>query len=204
MTGFAGITADSLSVTIDDLTGKDPANRQLSVAIDSTTLHEGNSSRSAYRVRKSEYTSASNITLTITPDATFTGAAADFTGLPASVTIPAGTNQLTRTIQMVSDNLVEGTEILKLNTTATTGYTVVAPANITIPEAPLQITAVKQEMPENLLPMVALTSACLLKRAGADINVTCTIGGTATAADWKTVASTVVIKAGTSTALLSL
>lgn len=198
VTGFAGITADSLNVTIDDLTGKDPANRQLRVAIDSTTLHEGNSSGVIIGFVKAGITSASNITLTITPDATFTGAAADFTGLPASVTIPAGTNQLTRTIQMVSDNLAEGTEILKLNATVIAGYTVVAPANITIPEAPLQITAVKTgdagEPSTNGGFTISLPGGLL---AGADINVTLTIGGTASAADWKTVGSTAVIKAGT-------
>ena len=198
VTGFAGIAADSLSVTIDDLTGKDPANRQLRVAIDSTTLHEGNSSGVTIGFVKPGITSASNVTLTITPDATFTGAAADFSGLPASVTIPAGTNQLTRTIQIVSDNLAEGTEILKLNTTATAGYTVVAPANITIPEDPLQITAVKTgdaaEPSTNGGFTISLPGGLL---AAADINVTLAIGGTASAADWKAVGSTAVIKAGT-------
>jgi gliding motility-associated-like protein len=198
VTGFAGITADSLSVTIDDLTGKDPANRQLRVSIDSTTLREGNSSRVIIGFARAGIIAATNLTVTITPDATFTGAAADFTGLPASVTIPAGTNQLTRTMQVVSDNLAEGTEILKLNTTVTAGYTVVSPANITIPEDPLQITAVKTgdggEPSTNGGFTISLPGGLL---AGADINVTCTIGGTASSADWNATASTVVIKAGT-------
>ncbi|WP_298734013.1 Calx-beta domain-containing protein [uncultured Chitinophaga sp.] len=198
VTGFAGITADSLSVTIDDLTGKDPANRQLRVAIDSATLHEGNSSRVIIGFVKPGITSAASITLTIAPDAAFTGAAADFSGLPASVTIPAGTNELTHTIQIVSDNLAEGTEILKLNTTVTAGYTVVAPANITIPEAPLQITAVKTadaaEPATNGGFNISLPGGLV---AAADINVTLTIGGTASAADWTTVGTTAVIKAGT-------
>jgi gliding motility-associated-like protein len=198
VTGFAGITADSLNVTIDDVTSKDPANMQLRVVIDSTTLHEGNSSNVTIGFVRPNITAAANVTVNITPDAAFTGAAADYTGLPASVIIPAGTNQLTRTMQMTSDNLAEGTEILKLNTTGPAGYTVVSPANITIPEAQLTITAVKTadaaEPATNGAFTVSLPNGLL---AGANINVTCTIGGTAGPADWNVTGQTVVIRAGT-------
>lgn len=198
VTGFAGITADSLNVTIADATSQDPANMQLRVSIDSTTLHEGNSARVIIGFVRTNITAAADVMVNIVPDAAFTGAAADYSGLPASVIIPAGTNQLTRTIQMVSDNLAEGTEILKLNTTGPAGYTVVPPANITIPEAQLTITAVKTadaaEPSANGAFTISLPGGLL---AGANINVTCAIGGTAGSADWNVTGQNVVIRAGT-------
>lgn len=198
VTGFTGITVDSLNVTIDDLTRRDPTNLQLRVMVDSTTLHEGNSSGMIIGFVKPSITSSTNVTVNFTPDPAYTGAAADYTGLTASVVLPAGSNQVTRTMNMVNDNLVEGTEILKLNTTVTAGYTIIAPANITIPEAQLQITATKTadaaEPSTNGGFSISLPGTLL---AGADINVTSIIGGTAGSADWNVTGQNVVIKAGT-------
>lgn len=197
VTGFAAVKADSLDVTIEDLTSKDPANLQLRVVVDSTTLHEGNSSRVTIGFVRPAITSAENVTINITPAPAFTGSAADFSGVTAQVVLPAGTNQLQRTMLMINDNLAEGTEILKLNTTVTAGYTVTPPANITIPEAPLTITATKvadaAEPSTNGSFSIRLPGALL---AGADITVTSAIGGTAVAADWNLTGQTAVIKAG--------
>ncbi|TWI88555.1 Calx-beta domain-containing protein [Chitinophaga japonensis] len=197
VSGFAGVTADSMDVQIQDVTGQDPANRQLMVTIDSTTLHEGSDARVTIGFVKTTITSSQHITVNITPDAAFTGAAADYSGLPAQVQLPAGSNRVQLTLHMVDDNLAEGTEQLKLNTTVTTGYTVLPPATVTIPEATLQISATKTadaaEPDTNGSFTIQLPGTLL---AGADINVTSLIGGTAGAADWSVTGANVVIRAG--------
>jgi gliding motility-associated-like protein len=101
------------------------------------------------------------------------------------------------TLNMVADNLVEGTEQLKLKATVASPYTVTSPAAITIPEAPVQVLAVKTadaaEPATNGAFVIKLSSA---QMAGKDVNVTFKLGGTAGASDWNAVAATAVIKAG--------
>jgi gliding motility-associated-like protein len=197
VTGFAGVTVDNLDLTIEDLTSKDPANLQLQVLIDSTTLHEGNNAIVRVGFVRSVITSSEDITIDLTPDAAFTGDAADYTGLAAQVVLPAGTNQVQHTMHMESDNLAEGTEVLKLNTTVAATYTVTPPNTVTIPESPLELTAAvtthAAEPATNGAFTIRLPGGLL---AGADINVSYVIGGTADASDWQVVPLTAVIPAG--------
>jgi len=195
---FTGLTVDSLDVFIDDVTSKDPSNLKLRVVVDSTTLHEGNNSKVTVGFVKAAITASTNISIGIAPDASFSAGAADYTGVPASVVLPAGTNQMQLTLNMVADNMVEGTEQLQLKATVPAPYTVTSPAVITIPEAPVQVLALKTadaaEPSTNGAFVIKLTST---QMAGKDVNITFTLGGTASAADWKVVPATAVIKAGT-------
>ncbi|WP_188316068.1 Calx-beta domain-containing protein [Chitinophaga agrisoli] len=198
VSGFAGISANNLDVFIDDQTSKDPTNLQLQVLVDSTVMHEGSSAKVTIGFVKPDITSSTAISINIAPDASFSAVAADYSGLPTTVTLPAGTNQVQQTLTIINDNVVEGTEKLQLKAAVPATYKITSPATITIPETVMEITASKTadaaEPSTNGGILIKLPGA---EKAGSDININFTLGGTATGTDWKVTGSSAVIKANT-------
>ncbi len=178
VTGFAGITADNLDVFIDDLTSKDPANLQLQVIVDSTVMHEGSSAKVTIGFVNPNITSATAIAINIAPDASFSAVAADYSGLTSTIQLPAGANQVQRTLTIVNDNVVEGTEKLQLKATVAPTYKITSPATITIPETVMQITASKtSDAAEPSTNGGILIKLPGVEKAGSDINVSFALGG---------------------------
>lgn len=95
---------------------------------DSATASEfGTSDTLSFRVIR-DSTSALPLTVNFSVDAvSSTASAADYTGLPSSVTIPAGARDATFDISVIPDNLIEGIETLVLQLTPDSTYTLGTP-----------------------------------------------------------------------------
>ncbi|QJB35747.1 gliding motility-associated C-terminal domain-containing protein [Chitinophaga oryzae] len=132
---MAGMKGDTLDLIIKDATRLDPNNLKVQVKIDSTILHEGSSSALKVGFVNSLISSDEDITINIGRDAASTADAADYSGVPSSVTLPALTNNKVYTLQMINDNVLEGDETLQLTAQlVTTGYTLLQPSSLLIPE----------------------------------------------------------------------
>ncbi|MBC9930315.1 gliding motility-associated C-terminal domain-containing protein [Chitinophaga qingshengii] len=132
---IAGMKGDTLKLTIQDVTRLDPNNLKLQVKIDSTILHENSSSAVHVGFVNDKITSEEAIQININRDAASTADAADYAGIPATVTLPAYTNNKDYTLQMIDDNMLEGDETLQLTAQlVTAGYTLIQPSPVLIPE----------------------------------------------------------------------
>ena len=133
----------------------------------------------------------------------------DYTGAPATVTIPAGATTATFTIDPTADATVEPDETVTFSIAAGTGYTIGAPSSATgtilnddVPSVTITVSpaAVAEDGAANLTYTVTLNQAAF----GA-INVNYTIGGTATnGTDYATIASPLVIAAGNTTGTITV
>lgn len=130
-----GMKGDTINLIIQDVTRLDPNNLKVQVKVDSTILHEGSTSAVTVGFVNSLISSDEDITININRDAASTADDADYSGVPAAVTLPALTNNKVYTLQMINDNVLEGDETLQLSAQlVTTGYTLIQPAAVLIPE----------------------------------------------------------------------
>ncbi|WP_158563219.1 Calx-beta domain-containing protein [Chitinophaga silvatica] len=133
---LSGMQGDKLSVIIDDATGLNPDNRKMEWRIDSSLIHEGSASAVTYGFVNSQITSDEDIVVNISlNNTTSTADAADYTGVPAQMTLLAGEHNKTISLQIVDDNILEGDEQLQFNVQlVTAGYTITQPGMVLIPE----------------------------------------------------------------------
>ncbi|MBO9155174.1 Calx-beta domain-containing protein [Chitinophaga sp. GCM10012297] len=200
----AGFSFTGADIQITDITGLDPANRQISISIDSTTLHEGNSSKVILSL-PAGITTALPIAINLAADAAFNADNADFTLLPAAV-IAKDQQKVTINLTAVQDNLTEGDEVLRLTGIAA-GFTVTSSAQVNIPGDPapaLNVTVVKTadaaEPATNGAFSIQLTGAAI---APYDVTVQYTVSGTATSgSDFNALSGTAIIKAGASSVVI--
>ncbi|WP_144695900.1 Calx-beta domain-containing protein [Chitinophaga vietnamensis] len=134
---YPGLTSDHIDLTIDDATRRDPANLQLAVKIDSTSLMEGHSSQVTVGFTADQIVSSEDIIINIARDPSSTADDADYSGMPAQVKLPAGTHSLTYTLNAINDHALEGDEQLVFKAALQPGsfaYTLQQPAAVLIPE----------------------------------------------------------------------
>ena len=133
----------------------------------------------------------------------------DYTGAPATVSIPAGATTATFVIDPTVDGTVEPDETVTFSIAAGTGYTIGAPSNATatilnddVPSATITVSpaAVAEDGATNLIYTVTLNQA-----AFNPISVSYTIGGTATnGTDYTTTASPLIINTGNTTGTITV
>ncbi|WP_146867391.1 Calx-beta domain-containing protein, partial [Chitinophaga cymbidii] len=188
----AGLSFAGAVIHIDDATGLNPANREITVTIDSTILHEGSTSKMIFAL-PAGITTATAIPITVTPGA-------DYAITSAAIVIAAGENKAEVILEAVQDNIEEATEVINLTATAT-GFTILPAPAVTIPgdAAPaMSLTLVKTtdaaEPSTNGLFTIQLDNSAT---APADITIYYTTAATATAgADYTALSGQAVIKSG--------
>ncbi|MRG48621.1 T9SS type B sorting domain-containing protein [Chitinophaga sp. SYP-B3965] len=195
----AGFTFAGTNIDITDVTGLTLANRQIQITIDSTILHEGNTSKVTFALQ-SGITSSTDIAITVNADGGFSAAAADFTLTPNTVILPKDMNTVTVILEAIADNTDEPDEQLKLTGTAT-GFTVLPGGTVNIPGsgAPaVTVTAVKTtDAAEPSTQGVFTIKLPGAANAPADITVNYTVTGTAVSNDdYIPLSGVTIIKAG--------
>ncbi|SIN64085.1 Calx-beta domain-containing protein, partial [Chitinophaga niabensis] len=195
----AGFTFAGASIDITDATGLTLANRQISITIDSTILHEGNTSKVTFAL-PGGITSATDIAINVSAYSGFSAGSADFTLTPNTVILPKDVNEVTVILEAIADNTDEPDEQLKLTGTAT-GFTVLHSNIMTIPGsgAPaVTVTAVKTtDAAEPSTPGVFTIKLPGSAAAPADITVNYTVTGTAVSnEDYEPLSGVAIIKAG--------
>ncbi|MGN6511266.1 MAG: Calx-beta domain-containing protein, partial [Chitinophaga sp.] len=196
----AGFSFPGADIQITDITGLDPANRLISITIDSTTLHEGNTSKVKLSL-PAGITTATPIAINLAADPAFNAVNADFTITPAAV-IAKDDQEVTIDLTAIQDNTKESDETLRLAGIAA-GFTVTPSAPLNIPGDPapaLNVTVVKTtdaaEPVTNGAFSIQLTGGAT---APYDITVQYDLSGNATPdADFTALSGTAVIKAGAS------
>ena len=136
-------------------------------------------------------------------------AGVDYTGAPATVTIPAGATTATFTIDPTVDGTVEPDETVTFTIAAGTGYTVGTPSSATgtilnddVPSATITVSPanVAEDGAANLVYTVTLNQP-----AFNPININYTVGGTATnGTDYAAIASPLVINTGNTTGTITV
>ncbi len=133
--GFAGMKGDKLSVTIDDATRLNPDNLKVEMRIDSSVIHEGSNSDVTIGFVNSQIISSEDVVINISRNAVSTADDADYSGMPAQVTLAAGAHSKLYQLKLTGDNILEGDEQLQFTAQlATTGYTLSQPGMVLIPE----------------------------------------------------------------------
>ncbi|WP_178372052.1 T9SS type B sorting domain-containing protein [Chitinophaga jiangningensis] len=202
---YNGMKGDSIDVTIVDATSADPLNLRVKLALDSTSLMEGNSSKLTLSFVTPNIIAGEDLVVAIAPDAASTADAADYTGLPAQLIIPAGDPSATYTLTATADKIIEGTEQLLLKGSIPSSYftyQLEQPKVLTIQEA---VPTTVQLLKKNDASEPATTGAYTVKlpldyTAAADVNVTLFIGSVPGATNIGSVANTVTIPVGANSA----
>ncbi|WP_109697108.1 Calx-beta domain-containing protein [Chitinophaga deserti] len=194
----AGFSFNGGPVEIADGTGLIPANRVITITIDSTVLHEGSNTKVKFSL-PAGITTAVPITISVGANGAQTASAADFFVAPLPVAIGAGQQEVTVLLTAIADMITEPAEVLQITATAT-GYTFSPATLITIPGEPapgLSITAAKTVDASEPSTHGTFRIQLATGTAPSDITVNYTMGGTAAAGkDYTTLTSTAVIKAG--------
>ncbi|WP_089708161.1 gliding motility-associated C-terminal domain-containing protein [Chitinophaga costaii] len=133
-TSYPGLLIHSVAVNITDATSLDPANLVLQITIDSSSIYKGNATTVHVGFANPDITSSVPLNIAITAAAASTAAASDYAALPAPLTLPAGENSVSFTLQTLNDNLTEGPVTLLLAGNAN-GYTVNASEVLNILES---------------------------------------------------------------------
>ncbi|WP_211324793.1 Calx-beta domain-containing protein [Chitinophaga skermanii] len=118
-TNSDGFTVNGITFTIKDKTSTIPANVALTLVADSTSILEGNSTKVTVRL-PSNITTTQAITVNLTRGASSSAAlqASEYS-FPATVTIPAGSNEGSFTLTAsADDNILEGLENLQIAASA--------------------------------------------------------------------------------------
>ncbi|MGO4294055.1 gliding motility-associated C-terminal domain-containing protein, partial [Chitinophaga sp. RAB17] len=132
---YPGMKGDKLSVTIDDATRLNPDNLKLEVRVDSSVIQEGNASDVTVGFVNSQITSSEDVVINISRHATSTADAADYSGVPAQVTLAAGEHNQVYHLLVKDDKILEGDEQLQFTAQlGTTGYVISQPGMVLIPE----------------------------------------------------------------------
>ncbi len=187
------------TVTIDDATSLVPANQHIQLTIDATSLQEGNSAQVTVQL-PAGITADHPIVINLAAGVATTASAADYSGLPATITINAGDNEVSFTITAIQDNTEEDDETLVIEGTSA-GFTINS-ASILIPgdDVP-SYTLLAEKVTDAAEPgtngrfRIRLSGSATATKA---VQVTYVINGTATTgADYDVVsATTVTIPAG--------
>ncbi|MCK7556836.1 hypothetical protein MKQ70_18145 [Chitinophaga sedimenti] len=165
-----GYTFSQSLIAIDVVDGDYPTNNTVTLSVNPTSVAEG--SGSTLRASLPGTLVASYpIAVTITKGAASTADLADHGTLPASILIPAGSNSATASLTTNTDNVLEPSETLVVNGTAT-GFTV----NTTT----LTITDVTSTDPLNT--KISLSPATTTIAEGASANMTVSLPAGITAA----------------------
>jgi uncharacterized protein YhjY with autotransporter beta-barrel domain len=188
------------------LTVSPPPN--VSIAVSPASVSEDGATNLTYTVTRSLNLSSPTV-VNITTSGTATSGV-DYTGGVATVSIPAGATTATITINPTVDGTVEANETVILTVAAGTGYTVGAPASATgtilnddVPSASISVApaSVSEDGATNLVYTITLNQA----NPSAATSVNYTIGGTAAnGTDYATIASPLVIPAGSTTGTITV
>ncbi|HWV66642.1 Calx-beta domain-containing protein [Chitinophaga sp.] len=203
----AGTTGNSATANILD-DDNIAANQVLSVLKDSDAAEPG--TNGAFTISlPAGYTAAAPITISYTIAGTATSGT-DYTALSGTVILPAGDGSVSVPVSVINDQVVENTEtvIMTLTGGTSTGFTyTVSPVNT---DATVNITDDENSPANRILSVTNKSDAAEPGTNGAftislpagmlpseDINVTYTIGGTATGGtDYTALTGTAVIPAG--------
>lgn len=131
----AGFTLDGTVITIKDATSMVTANRIITITVDSTTLHEGNSSKITFALPTGVVTEQA-ITIAVMADGSLTAGSTDYKLVPATVVISPMENKTEIMLEVLHDNLAEATEQLRLSAMLS-GYIVQPSGIIEIPGEPV-------------------------------------------------------------------
>ncbi|HVI46713.1 MAG TPA: Calx-beta domain-containing protein [Chitinophaga sp.] len=132
---WSGMKGDSLSVTIDDATRLDPSNLKMEMRIDSSSIFEGHTTAVTFGFVNNNISSSEDLIININRSVVSTADNADYSGLPAQVTLPALQHSKQYQLQITDDNVLEGNEQLQLNAQLVTpGYLITQPGQLIIPE----------------------------------------------------------------------
>ena len=179
----------------------------VSIAVTPASVSEDGATNLTFTVTRSLNLS-SPTTVNITTSGTATSGV-DYVGGVATVVIPANATTATITLNPTVDGVVEPDETVILTVAAGTGYTVGAPASATgtilnddVPTATIAVSpaAVAEDGAANLVYTVTLNSA-----SATALNINFTVGGTAAnGTDYATIASPLVIPAGSTTGTITV
>ncbi|HEX4853076.1 putative Ig domain-containing protein [Arenimonas sp.] len=179
----------------------------VSIAVSPASVSEDGATNLTYTVTRSAALAGSTV-VNLTTGGTATSGV-DYTGGVATVTIPGGATTATVTIDPTVDGTVEADETVILTVAAGAGYSVGAPASATgtvlnddVPTATISVSPanVAEDGVPNLVYTVTLNQASL-----SATSVNYTIGGTAAnGTDYGTIASPLVIPAGTTTGTITV
>ena len=179
----------------------------VSIAVSPASVSEDGATNLTFTVTRSlNLTSPTTVNITTSGTAT---SGTDYAGGVATVVIPAGATTATITINPNVDGTVEADETVTLTVAAGAGYTVGAPASATgtilnddVPTATISVSpaAVAEDGAPNLIYTVTLNQASF-----SALSVNYTIGGTAAnGTDYATIASPLVIPAGSTTGTITV
>ncbi len=180
----------------------------VSIAVTPANVSEDGSTNLVFTVTRSLNLSSPTV-VNITTSGTATSGT-DYGGGVATLTIPAASTTTTITINPVADATVEPNETVILTVAAGTGYTVGAPASATgtilnddVPTATIAVSptgGVAEDGGTSLVYTVTLS-----QNAVTNTSVNFTVSGTATnGTDYATIASPVVIAAGSNSATITV
>lgn len=202
---YAGMQGDSIDVTIVDATSADPQNLRVKLALDSTSLMEGNSSKVTVGFVTQNIIAGEDLVIAVTPDPSSTADAADYAGLPPQLIIKAGEPYATYTLTAIADKVIEGSEKLLLKGSIPSSYfsyQLEQPQLLTIQES---VPTTVQLLKKNDASEPATTGAYTVKlpldyTAAADVNVSLFAGAVPGATNIGSVATTVTIPVGANSA----
>ncbi|MBW8683907.1 T9SS type B sorting domain-containing protein [Chitinophaga rhizophila] len=116
-----GFTTDSSLITIQDVTGEIPGNKDMKIELVTPALKEGNSTGIRISFANTTLTSEYPININLSHDAASVAATTDYS-IPATITLPAGMNNYTVVdgFRAVSDKILELDEALTVTGVSTT------------------------------------------------------------------------------------
>lgn len=179
----------------------------VSISVSPASVSEDGATNFTYTVTRSlNLSSPTVVNLTASGTAT---SGVDYTGAPATISIPAGATTATFVIDPAVDGTVEADETVTFTVAAGTGYSVGAPASATgtilnddVPSATISVSpaAVAEDGAPNLIYTVTLNQA-----STSALSVNYTITGTATnGTDYASIASPLLIPAGNTTGTITV
>ncbi|ACU59535.1 gliding motility-associated C-terminal domain-containing protein [Chitinophaga pinensis] len=117
----SGFTVDSSLITIQDVTGEIPGNKDMKIELVTPDLKEGNTTGIKISFVNSTLTAEEPISITLSHDATSTAATTDYS-IPATITLPAGLSTYTvdGAFAATADKILELDEAVKVTGVATT------------------------------------------------------------------------------------
>jgi hypothetical protein len=133
----------------------------------------------------------------------------DYTGLPGSVIIPAGSASAAVTVSPIDDTLVEGNETVVLSLSSDAAYRVGSPSSATVTissdDLPTISIVASQAAAHEVGPTPGLFTVSRTNLTGTPLTVHYSVGGSGTVgSDYTTLSGSVVIPVGSATATITL
>ncbi|MBP4136914.1 beta strand repeat-containing protein [Flavobacterium geliluteum] len=199
------------TVTINDATGNNPANKVLTITPDTVNVDEGMATTLTVSLPNSIIT-ANPLIVNYTVSGTATSGT-DFTALTGSVTIPAGSSSATINVAALTDSAIESDETIVVTGAITSGFTwnpSVNTSTVTIKNVDdpankvLSFSPITTSVLEGGLSTITVSLPTGVSTAVA-LAVNYTISGTAlSASDYRLLNGTVTIGAGQNSATISI